>query len=147
MTKFNIGDHVYGNIQDFTADGKLKLLGSLAEFVLVEEHLMAMKPKNLSFEEAASLPVAVQTAIEGFKAGCFKEGHSVFVVGGAGGVGSLVVQLARVLYRASLVTATTSTGKVEFVKSLGADYVVDYTRARYEDVEDKFDLVYDVIGK
>ncbi|KAH6789528.1 hypothetical protein C2S51_004534 [Perilla frutescens var. frutescens] len=146
VVKFEVGDEVYGNVQDFRAGGKLKQLGSLAQFIAVEEHLVAAKPKNLSFEEAASLPVAVQTAVEGFKTAGFEEGQSVFVVGGAGGVGTLAVQLAKKCYRACLVTATTSTGKVEFVKSLGADKVVDYTKTTYEQVEEKYDLVYDTIG-
>ncbi|GFP82292.1 2-methylene-fuRan-3-one reductase [Phtheirospermum japonicum] len=146
VSKFHVGDEIYGNIQNFNAKGKLKQLGTLAEFTLAEEHLVAIKPKNLSFEEAASLPVAVQTAVEGFKTARFKEGQSVFIVGGAGGVGTLVVQMAKNLYKASLVAATTSTGKVGFVKGLGADKVVDYTKTRYERVEEKYDLVYDTIG-
>lgn len=144
---FEVGDEVYGNIQDFRTEGKLRQLGTLAQFITVEESLVALKPKNLSFEEAASLPVAVQTALEGFKTAGFEEGKSVFVVGGAGGVGTLAVQLAKELYKASLVTATTSTEKVEFVKELGADKVVDYTTRTYEEVEEKYDLVFDTIGK
>nr|XP_016440308.1 PREDICTED: 2-methylene-furan-3-one reductase-like [Nicotiana tabacum] len=145
VSRFDIGDEVYGNIQNFTTD-KIKQLGTLAEFIVVEEELVARKPKNVSFEEAASLPVAFQTAIEGFKTAGFKKGQSVFIVGGAGGVGSLVIQLAKQFYGASFVTATTSTTKVEFVKSLGADKVVDYTKTRYEDIKEKYDLVYDTIG-
>ncbi|KAK4483425.1 hypothetical protein RD792_010612 [Penstemon davidsonii] len=145
VTKFKIGDEVYGNIQNFKVE-KLKQLGTLAQFIVVEENLVAIKPKNLSFEKAASLPVAIQTAVEGFKIANFKEGGSIFIVGGAGGVGSLVVQLAKQFYKASLVTATTSTGKVDFVKGLGADKVVDYTKTGYEEVEEKYDLVYDTIG-
>ncbi|KAL2460764.1 Quinone oxidoreductase-like protein [Abeliophyllum distichum] len=147
VTRFEVGDEVYGNIQNFNAEGEFKKLGTLAQFIVVEENLVAMKPKNISFEEAASLPVAVQTAVEGFKTAGFKEGQTIFVVGGAGGVGSLVVQLAKQLYRASLVAATTSTAKVEFVKTLGADKVVDYTKTRYEEVMEKYDLVYDTIGE
>lgn len=144
--RFQVGDEVYGNIQDFRGGGKLKQLGSLAQFIAVEEDLVAAKPENLSFEEAASLPLAVQTAVEGFTTAGFEEGQLVFIVGGAGGVGSLAVQLAKQLFGAALVTATTSTGKVEFVKRLGADKVVDYTKTTYEQVEEKYDLVYDTIG-
>uniref|UniRef100_A0A2N9JBQ2 Enoyl reductase (ER) domain-containing protein n=1 Tax=Fagus sylvatica TaxID=28930 RepID=A0A2N9JBQ2_FAGSY len=146
VTKFDIGDEVYGNIQDFNAGENLKQLGTLAELIVVEESLIARKPKNISFEEAASLPLAVQTAIEGFITAGFKEGQSVFVVGGAGGVGTLVVQLAKHFYGASHVVATTSTPKVEFIKKLGADEVVDYTKTRYEDIDEKYDFVYDTIG-
>ncbi|TXG62723.1 hypothetical protein EZV62_009717 [Acer yangbiense] len=146
VTKFNIGDEVYGNIQDFNAEGKLKQLGTLAEFIVVEESLVATKPNNLSFEEAASLPLAVQTAIEGFETAGFKAGQNIFVVGGAGGVGTLVIQLAKHLYGASYVVATTSTPKVEFVKNLGADKVIDYTKTTYEEIDEKYDFLYDTIG-
>ncbi|XP_065859468.1 2-methylene-furan-3-one reductase-like isoform X2 [Euphorbia lathyris] len=146
VTKFQIGDEVYGNIQDFEAEGQTKQLGTLAEFILVEERFVAEKPKALSFEEAASLPLAIQTAMEGFKTADFKEGQSIFIVGGAGGVGSLVVQLAKHFYGASHVVATVSTPKVEFVRTLGADKVVDYTKIRYEEIEEKYDFLYDTIG-
>ncbi|EEF50413.1 alcohol dehydrogenase, putative [Ricinus communis] len=146
MTKYCIGDEVYGNIQDFNADGQLKQLGTLAEFIVVEERFVAKKPKNLSFEEAASLPLAVQTAMEGFMNADFKKGQNICVVGGAGGVGSLVVQLAKHFYGASYVVATTSTSKMEFVQSLGADKVVDYTNTGYKDIKEKYDFVYDTIG-
>ena len=146
VTKFCIGDEVYGNIQDFNAEAPLSQLGTLADFIVVEERLVAEKPRNLSFEEAASLPLAVQTAMEGFITADFKRGQNIFVVGGAGGVGSLVVQLAKHVYGASHVVATTSTDKVDFVQNLGADTVVDYTKMGYKDIEEKYDLVYDTIG-
>lgn len=147
VTKFDVGDEVYGNIQNFNLEGKLNRLGTLAEFTVVEENLVAMKPKNLTFEASASFPLAIQTAVEGFRTARFQEGQSVFIVGGAGGVGSLAVQLAKHVYGASSVAATTSTTKVEFVKSLGADKVVDYTNTAYEEIPEKYDLVYDTIGK
>ncbi|KAJ8632274.1 hypothetical protein MRB53_025610 [Persea americana] len=146
VSKFEIGDEVYGNIQDFNAPVKLKQLGTLAEYVAVEENLVASKPANLSFEEAASLPLAIQTAVEGFKTGGFEKGQNIFIVGGAGGVGTQVVQLAKHLYGASEVVATTSTPKVDFVKSLGADRVIDYTKTKYEDIDFKCDFLYDTIG-
>ncbi|KAI6699439.1 hypothetical protein NL676_013763 [Syzygium grande] len=119
VTKFDLGDAVYGNIQDFNAPGKLKQLRTLAEFIAVEETLVAMKPQNLSFEEAASLLLAVETAIEGFVTAGFKEGHSFYC---------------------------SSSAKVEFVKKLGADKVIDYTNTKYEEIEEKFDFLYDTIG-
>lgn len=91
VTKFDVGDEVYGNIQDFHSGERLKQLGTLAQLIVVEESLVAGKPKCLSFEEAAWLPLAVQTAMEGFQTARFQEGQNIFVVGGAGGVGSLVV--------------------------------------------------------
>ncbi|XAR63147.1 2-alkenal reductase [Bertholletia excelsa] len=145
-SRFEVGDEVYGNIQNFDDLGKLKQLGTLAEFTVVEESSVAKKPENISFEQAASLPLAVQTAVEGFKTAGFEEGQTVFIVGGAGGVGTLAIQLARQVYGASKVVATTSTSKVEFVRSLGAHEVVDYTKTKYEEVEGKYDLLYDTIG-
>lgn len=147
IKKFDIGDEVYGNIHDFNTDEKLKQIGTLAQFIVVEENLVARKPKCISFEEAASLPLAIQTAIEGFTIGGFKKGQTILVVGGAGGVGTLVIQMAKLLYGASYVVATCSTPKVEFVKKLGADKVVDYTKIQYDDIEEKFDFLYDTIGK
>eukprot|EP00262_Sarcandra_glabra_P004697 TRINITY_DN15898_c0_g1_i1.p1 TRINITY_DN15898_c0_g1~~TRINITY_DN15898_c0_g1_i1.p1 ORF type:complete len:268 (-),score=42.83 TRINITY_DN15898_c0_g1_i1:193-957(-) len=146
VSKFQVGDEVYGNIQDFNTEGKLKQLGTLAEYVAVEERLVALKPNTVSFEEAASLPLAIQTAIEGFETASFKARQSIFIVGGAGGVGSLVVQLAKHIYEASEVAATTSTGKLDFVKGLGADTVIDYTKTKYQDITEKFDFLYDTIG-
>jgi len=113
----------------------------------VEEKLVARKPKCLSFQEAASLPLAVQTAIEGFKTGDFKKGETMFVVGGAGGVGTLVLQLAKLMFGASYVVSSCSTPKLKFVKQFGADKVVDYTKTKYEDIEEKFDFLYDTVGK
>nr|AFK39081.1 unknown [Lotus japonicus] len=86
-----------------------------------------------------------QTAIEGFTTASYKKDQTIFVVGGAGGVGNLVIQLAKHL-GAPYVVATTSTPKVEFVKQLGADKVVDYTKIKYEDIEEKFDFLYDTVG-
>ncbi|GMH00569.1 hypothetical protein Nepgr_002408 [Nepenthes gracilis] len=146
VAQFNIGDEVYGNIQDFNAEGKLKQLGTLAQFVAVEERLVATKPINLSFEEAASLPLALQTAVEGFVTAGFKKGQTIFIVGGAGGCGSLAVQLAKHVYGASKVVATCSTPKVEFVKSLGADEVVDYLKTTYDEIKETYDFVYDTVG-
>ncbi|KAK7294227.1 hypothetical protein RJT34_17114 [Clitoria ternatea] len=146
VTQVDIGNEVFGNIQDFNSIEKLKQVGTLAQFIVVEERLVARKPESLSFEEAASLPLAVQTAVEGFRTVNFMKGQTIFVVGGAGGVGTLVIQLAKYVYGASYVVATTSTPKVKFVKQLGADKVVDYTKIKYEDIEEKFDFLYDTIG-
>nr|ABR16968.1 unknown [Picea sitchensis] len=134
----------------------------------------------MSFEEAASFPLALQTAQEGFDRVNFQRGQSVFIVGGAGGVGSLaiqvkvntillplktsrnlvplqndrvrsfnntcVVQLAKYVYGASKIATTTSTGKVDFVRQLGADTVIDYTKQSYDQIPQKFDFVFDTVG-
>ncbi|KAI3829201.1 hypothetical protein L1987_03318 [Smallanthus sonchifolius] len=147
VSRFNIGEEVYGNIQDFNNNqGQLKSLGTLAQFIVVADNLVTSKPKNISFEEAASLPLAAQTAVEGFKKAGFRKGMDCFVVGGGGGVGTLVVQLAKQVFGASKVVATCSTSKVKFVKSLGVDKVYDYTKTGYEEIEERYDMVYDTIG-
>ncbi|XP_057866470.1 2-methylene-furan-3-one reductase isoform X2 [Cryptomeria japonica] len=145
VSKFKKGDEVYSDIQYFTSE-KPKDCGTLAQYTVVEEDLAAHKPKNLSFEEAASLPLALLTAQQAFDEVNFQKGWSVFIVGGAGGVGSLAIQLAKHVYGASRIVSTCSTGKVEFVKSLGADLAVDYTKQSYDQVDEKFDFVLDTIA-
>lgn len=146
VSKFKKGDEVYGDILQ-SVEGNLRQVGSLAEYTVAEEHLLALKPSNLTFEEAASLPLALLTALLAFDTVGFQKGQSVFIVGGAGGVGSLAIQLAKNVFEASRIVATCSTGKVEFVKTLGADLVVDYTKQSYEQVAEKFDFVFDTIGE
>lgn len=151
-SKFKIGDEVYSNIHDFNTQ-KLRATrpskwGTFAQYALVEEYLVAQKPTNLSFEEAASLPVALQTALQAFDdVAKFQKGKSVFIVGGAGGVGSLAIQLAKHVYGASRIVSTASTVKLDFVKSLGADLVIDYTKQSYDQISEKFDFVFDTIGQ
>lgn len=86
------GDEVYGDISEKALEGP-KQYGSLAEYTAVEEKLLALKPKNLDFIQAASLPLAIETAHEGLERAGLSPGKSVLVLGGAGGVGSLVVQV------------------------------------------------------
>ncbi|KAL0385543.1 UNVERIFIED_CONTAM: 2-methylene-furan-3-one reductase [Sesamum radiatum] len=116
------GDEVYGDISEKALDGP-KQFGSLAEYTAVEEKLLALKPKNLDFVQAAALPLAIETAYEGLEKAGFSEGKSILVLGGAGGVGSLVIQ------------------------SLGADLAIDYTKENFEDLPEKFDVVYDAVGQ
>ncbi|EOY00475.1 Quinone oxidoreductase-like protein isoform 2, partial [Theobroma cacao] len=138
------GDEVYGNINEKALEGP-KQFGSLAEYTAVEEKLLALKPKNLDFAQAAGLPLAFETAYEGLERTGFSAGKSILVLNGAGGVGSLVIQLAKQVFGASKVAATSSTGKLELLKSLGADLAIDYTKENFEDLPEKFDVVYDAI--
>lgn len=140
------GDKVYGNINEKALEGP-KQFGSFAEYTAVEEKLLALKPKNLDFAQAAGLPLAIQTAYEGLERSGFSDGKSILVLGGAGGVGSLVIQLAKHVFGASRVAATSSTGKLELLKSLGADLAIDYTKENFEDLPEKFDVVYDTVGQ
>ncbi|KAL1539358.1 2-methylene-furan-3-one reductase [Salvia divinorum] len=140
------GDEVYGDIIEKAFENP-KQIGSLAEYTAAEEKLLALKPNNLDFVEAASLPLALETAYEGLERAGFSEGKSILVLGGAGGVGSLVIQLAKHVFGASRIAATASTLKLELVKSLGADLAIDYTKKNFEDLDTKFDLVYDAVGE
>ncbi|KAL5552890.1 hypothetical protein UlMin_040291 [Ulmus minor] len=146
VKEFKEGDEVYGDIHEKALDGP-KQFGSLAEYTAVEEKLLALKPKNLDFAQAAALPLAIETAYEGLEKTGFSAGKSILVLNGAGGVGSLVIQLAKQVFGASRVAATSSTGKLEFLKSLGADLAIDYTKENIEDLTEKFDVVYDAIGQ
>ena len=92
VKKFKVGDEVYGDINEKALDHP-KQNGSLAEYTAVEENLLALKPKNLSFVEAASLPLAIETAYEGLERSAFSADKSILVLGGAGGVGTLVIQV------------------------------------------------------
>ncbi|KAE8023456.1 hypothetical protein FH972_009147 [Carpinus fangiana] len=141
-----VGDEVYGDINEKALEGPNQF-GSLAEYTAVEEKLLAPKPKNLDFVQAAALPLAIETAYEGLERTGFSAGKSILVLNGAGGVGSLVIQLAKQVFGASRVAATSSTGKLELLKSLGADLAIDYTKENFEDLTEKFDVVYDAIGQ
>ncbi|KAI3452738.1 hypothetical protein Pfo_009402 [Paulownia fortunei] len=140
------GDEVYGDIIEKALDGP-KQFGTLAEYTVAEEKLLALKPKNLDFVQAAALPLAIETAYEGLEKAGFSEGKSILVLGGAGGVGSLVIQLAKQVFGASKIAATSSTAKLDFLKSLGADLAIDYTKENFEDLPEKFDVVYDAVGQ
>ncbi|XP_022151177.1 NADPH-dependent alkenal/one oxidoreductase, chloroplastic-like [Momordica charantia] len=140
------GDEVYGNINEKALEGP-KQFGSLAEYTAVEEKLLALKPKNIDFVQAAGLPLAIETAYEGLVRTNFSAGKSILVLNGAGGVGSLVIQIAKHVFGASKIAATASTGKLEFLKSLGVDLAIDYTKENIEDLPEKFDVVYDAIGQ
>ncbi|XVE83956.1 hypothetical protein DITRI_Ditri16bG0130400 [Diplodiscus trichospermus] len=146
VKKFKEGDEVYGDINEKTVVHP-KQFGTVAEYTAVEEKLLAFKPKNLSFVEAAGLPLAIETAYEGLEECEFSAGKSILVLGGAGGVGTLIIQLAKHVYGASKIAATSSTGKLDLLKSLGADLPIDYTKQKFEDLPEKFDVVYDAVGQ
>lgn len=133
---FKIGDEVFALIA-FDRDG------AAAEFVVVEAQELARKPAHLGYEEAAAIPLSALTAWQAlFTHATLEEGQSVLVLGAAGGVGTIAVQLA--YWKGARVVGTCSAGnKSEFVKSLGAHEVVDYKTRK---VEGKFDVVLDCVG-
>ncbi|XP_027073907.1 2-methylene-furan-3-one reductase-like [Coffea arabica] len=145
VKEFKVGDEVYGDIHEQAHHPKD--CGSLAEYTAVDEKVLALKPKNLSFAEAASLPLAVQTAYGGLESAGLSAGKSLLVLGGAGGVGSFIIQLAKHVFGASRVAATSSAGKLELLKTVGADLAIDYKNNKYEDLEEKFDVVFDTVGE
>jgi NADPH:quinone reductase-like Zn-dependent oxidoreductase len=135
---FRPGDAVYG-LADFPRDG------AAAEFVAVRAANLARKPRSVGHTEAASLPLSALTAWQAlFVRGELVAGQSVLIHAGAGGVGSLAVQLAR--SRGVRVFATASARDVAFVQSLGADAVIDYRAERFEEVARDVDMVFDTVG-
>ncbi|MDQ0033074.1 alcohol dehydrogenase [Variovorax boronicumulans] len=133
VRQFKVGDEVYARTDDFR-------IGTFAEFVPVKEASLALKPANLTMEEAASIPLVGLTAWQALveKAG-LKKGQQVFIQAGSGGVGTFAIQLAKHL--GATVATTTGTSNVEFVKRLGADVVVDYRKQDFEDILRGCDVV------
>lgn len=138
VTKFKVGDEICASLN-------YKRPGAYAEKVLVHQDIAATKPKNASFEEAAALPLAGLTAWQSLAVSAgLKEGQRVFIQAGAGGVGHLAIQIGKIL--GAHVATTCSTRNVDFVKSMGADEVVDYTQDQYDEVLSNFDVVLDSLG-
>jgi NADPH:quinone reductase-like Zn-dependent oxidoreductase len=134
VTRFQHGDEVFGIAK-----------GSFAEFAAAKENKLAPKPAGLSFEQAAVVPVSALTALQALRdAGRVKAGWRVLVVGASGGVGTYAVQLAR-SFRAE-VTGVASTPKIDLVRSIGADHVIDYTREDFADGIHRYDLILDIGG-
>eukprot|EP00271_Cylindrocystis_brebissonii_P006144 TRINITY_DN1874_c0_g2_i1.p1 TRINITY_DN1874_c0_g2~~TRINITY_DN1874_c0_g2_i1.p1 ORF type:complete len:318 (+),score=85.66 TRINITY_DN1874_c0_g2_i1:411-1364(+) len=146
VSSLKVGDEVYADVSEDALNNP-KQYGSLAQYVAVEEKLVALKPTNLSFAEAASLPLALLTAYQGFEKVDFKAGETVFIVAGAGGVGTLAIQLAKKVFKASLIATSSSAKKADFLKSLGADVVVNYTTTDYTELPERYDFVFDLIGE
>jgi len=138
VTKFRVGDKVFTR-PDITRNG------TYAEYVAVDENLVAKKPENLSFEEAASIPLVGLTSWQSlFDFADIKQGDKVLIHAGSGGVGSFAIQLAKSL--GAWVATTCSTKNVEFVKSLGADKVIDYRNEDFRQVLADMDIVFDTLG-
>ncbi|GEP93914.1 NAD(P)-dependent alcohol dehydrogenase [Chitinophaga cymbidii] len=120
--------------------------GAYAEYkCLPENDLIALKPSNMTFEEAATVPVGGLTALRFLKKAGVKAGDQVLIYGASGSVGTFAVQLA--VHWGALVTAVCSTANVELVRSLGASTVVDYTRGDFSKIPARFDIVFDAVGK
>ena len=133
VTRLRIGDAVYGIGQ-----------GSFAEYARAREDKLAPKPRNLSFEQAAVSGVSGLTALQACDAGHITNGHRVLIVGASGGVGSFAVQIAKAA--GAEVTGVCTTAKVEMVRSLGADHVIDYTKGDFADGSQRYDAILDIGG-
>ncbi len=139
VTGLRPGDAVYGTC------GPSSRAASFAEYAVARPDRLARMPENLTFEQAAAVPVSGQTALQALRDnGRVRAGQSVLVIGASGGVGTFAVQIAKAL--GAHVTGVCSTAKVELVRSLGADAVIDYTRAEITDGGRRYDLVLDIGG-
>jgi len=133
VTRFKPGDAVFASIFDLGT-------GALAEFAVVPESAAALKPSNLDFVQAASIPMVGLTSWQALKERAkLKPGQKVFIPAGSGGIGTFAIQLAKHL--GAKVGTTTSTGNMELVKSLGADEVIDYKKQEFEEVLREYDAV------
>jgi NADPH:quinone reductase-like Zn-dependent oxidoreductase len=139
VRKFKTGDEVYGR----PAKDRI---GTFAEFIAINEADVAMKPKNLTMEEAASVPLVALTAWQALvDRANLKKGQKILIHAGSGGVGAIAIQLAK--HIGATVATTTSTANVDLVRSLGADVVVDYKKDDFENVLQGYDVVLNSLGK
>ena len=134
VSRFRPGDEVFGI-------GK----GTFAEYVCAREDKLAPKPASLTFEQAAVLAISGSTALQGLRDhGKVRSGQEVLIIGASGGVGTYAVQIAKAF--GAHVTGVCSTTKVEMVRSIGADHVIDYTREDFAEGEQRYDLILDIGG-
>jgi len=133
VTAFKPGDEVFGVSQ-----------GSFAEYARASQTQLLRKPSNLTFEQAAVVPISATTALVGLRAAKVEAGRKVLVTGAGGGVGSYAVQLARSM--GAEVTGVCGTSKLDFVRSIGAKHAIDYTREDFADGTRKYDVVIDLAG-
>lgn len=135
VTRFKPGDEVFGG-----------RTGALAEYITArEDRAVVLKPASLTFEQAAAVPVAALTALQGLRdSGRIQPGQSVLINGASGGVGTFAVQIAKSL--GARVTGVCSTRNLELVRSLGADHVIDYTQQDFTQGEDRYDMILDLVG-
>ena len=135
VTGFRPGDEVFGNPEG----------GGFAEYTTVSEGSLGLKPANLTFEQAAAVPLAAMTALQALRnAGQVQSEQKVLIIGASGGVGTFAVQIAKSF--GADVTGVCSTRNVEMVRSLGADHVIDYTQEDFTQSQQKYDLILQLAG-
>lgn len=140
VTQFAVGDEVYG-MPRFPNEAK-----AYSEYITSPAEDLALKPKKMTYQEAAGIPLAGLTAWQAmFETAHLQAGQTILITGGAGGVGHYAIQLAK--WKGAKVITTTSTRNVEFVRALGADVVIDYTRETMAGVAKDVDVVLDTVGE
>lgn len=133
VKKFKIGDEVYSRVRDYR-------IGTFAEFISVNENDLALKPKNMTMDEASSIPLVGLTAWQALiEIANVKKGQKVFIQAGSGGVGTFAIQLAKHL--GAYVATTTSSKNIDLVKNLGADLIIDYKTQDFESILKDYDVV------
>jgi NADPH:quinone reductase-like Zn-dependent oxidoreductase len=138
VTQFQVGDEVFGGMT-------LNELGGFAEYVCAPEELLALKPARLTFEQAAAVPLAAFTALQGLRdKGQIQPGQKVLINGASGGVGTFAVQIAKSF--GTEVTGVCSTRNLDMVRSIGADHVIDYTQEDFTRKGQQYDLIFDAVG-
>ncbi|MFB7119212.1 NADP-dependent oxidoreductase [Bacillus thuringiensis] len=138
VTRFKVGDEIY-------ARPRKNKIGTFAEYIAIHEDDVALKPKNLSFEEAASIPLVGLTSYQALHDIMqLQKGQKILIHAGSGGVGTFAIQLAKIM--GATVTTTASEAGANLVKSLGADQIINYKTEKFEEILKDYDAVFDTIG-